>query len=324
MFVLIPLATLSDESPSEAPPEGVPGIEPDREPDGAPVPDPVPEVTPGAPEPESEPAPKPETVEPEIDFPMGPGISGPDVMPLEIPPPDRGGEITPLAEYPSPAPLPDLEFATGPARLSDDDGMEHEDEKSGRGRKPARVWPLALIVAVVLGVVALVVTFAYLRDDSTGSVPDLLTLAADRAGQAPLTVPTREPEQAADYIFEQFGWPLEVPDLQAARLEGVGIDPLAEGVELPVLHYRTPANERVTVYAFDYAFLDAAERQVQLAPAVYAHLADPEALDVRRQHSRYLVVWRRRAAIYAAVTPSNDAAQAISEEVRTDGAQADG
>lgn len=313
MFVLLPLATLSDESP----PEAVPGTEPDEAPGG----DPAPEVAPD-PAPETEPEAPPATptpIEPEIDLPTGPGISGPDVMPLEIPPPDRGGEIAPLAEYPAPASLPDLEFATGPPRPSDDDAMEAEDDKAARGRKAARVWPLALIVAVVLTVVALVVTFAYLSDDTTGSVPDLLTLAADRAGQAPLTVPTREPEQAADYIFEQFGWPLEVPALQAARLEGVGIDPLAEGVELPVLHYRTPANERVTVYAFDYAFLDAAERQVQLAPAVYAHLADPEALDVRRQHSRYLVVWRRRAAIYAAVTPSNDAAQAISEEVRTNG-----
>jgi hypothetical protein len=41
-------------------------------------------------------------------------------------------------------------------------------------------------------------------------------------------------------------------------------------------------------------------------------------MDMRRQEDRYVVVWRRRAAIYAAVTDDADAAGALSDEVRLD------
>jgi hypothetical protein len=58
---------------------------------------------------------------------------------------------------------------------------------------------------------------------------------------------------------------------------------------------------------------------VRLAPAVYAHLADTEMLDVRRQDDHYLVIWRRRAAIYTAVTADSHAARALQEEVREAG-----
>jgi anti-sigma-K factor RskA len=188
-------------------------------------------------------------------------------------------------------------------------------EPLGRAR---RGWAAALSLVAVVAVIALVLTFAFMRQRAGERTPDLLTLAASRAAGATVAVRTDDPDIAHQFILDQFGWPLDVPDLQLASLMGVGVDPLAPGVELPFLRYRTPAGSAVTVYAFDYAFLDAAARQVQLAPAVYARLSAPQSLDVRRQGDSYLVMWRRRAAIYAAVTDDADAAGRLADEVRSD------
>jgi hypothetical protein len=185
-----------------------------------------------------------------------------------------------------------------------------------------RRWIAALALVAVATVIALVITFAFMRQRAGDRIPDLLTLAASRAQEASVAIGTGDPERAHQFILDQFGWPLEVPELESATLVGVGVDPLVAGVELPFLRYRTTGGGVVTVYAFDYAFLDAASRQVQLAPAVYARLAAPPSMDVRRQDDRYVVVWRRRAAIYAAVTKDARAAAQLSDEVRSDEAPA--
>ena len=112
---------------------------------------------------------------------------------------------------------------------------------------------------------------------------------------------------AEEYIIGEFGWPIRVPVLPDARLEGVGVETLVEGVEVPVLGYRTAADEPIIVYAYDYAFLDAAADRLRLTQPVYARLADDPPVDVRRVGESYLVLWRRRAAIYTAVTTSDPA-----------------
>jgi hypothetical protein len=266
-------------------------------------PDDLPGTTPGTPE--AEPGSR-SPVEPEIDVPSEPEVERLEVHPLGSPPQEPHTSLSPIP------PVPPMDRMDPPM-----DRMDHNDEPPP-SRRP-RVWPLALAIGAVVTVIALVVTFAFLRNREESDVPDILGLAAERAALAPIALRTSNAEEAGAYIFDQFGWPLMVPDLHAARLIGVGIDPLAEGVELPVLHYRTEDGASVTVYTYDYAFLDAAERQVRLAPAVYSHLADPEMLDVRRQDDRYLVIWRRRAAIYTAVTANSDAARALQEEVRVTG-----
>jgi hypothetical protein len=206
------------------------------------------------------------------------------------------------------------------------EGARHMPDISGDWMEPPprpeasrrRGWTAALALAAVIAVIALVLTFAYMRRRAGEQTPDLLALAATRAGAASVAIGTDDPGRAHQFILDQFGWPLDVPELESASLVGVGVDPLVAGVELPFLRYRTEEGVVVTVYAFDYAFLDAASRQVQLAPAVYARLSTVPALDVRRQDERYVIVWRRRAAIYAAVTNDADAAGLLTDEVRSD------
>ena len=166
-----------------------------------------------------------------------------------------------------------------------------------------RVLNRRVVFGVLIVVTALLVTYFIVRASggNGGDSQDLLTLAASNAPTVRLEVLTEDLDEAEDYILGEFGWPIRVPVLAGSRLVGVGVDEIAEGVELPVLQYATGESEPITVYVFDYAFLDAAAGRLSLAPAVYARLAEDEGVDVRRVEGSYIILWRRRAVIYTAV-----------------------
>lgn len=160
------------------------------------------------------------------------------------------------------------------------------------------------LVGIVIFALALLATYYVVRasDDDTSDSPDLLELAVANAPSVRLGLQTEDLDEAEDYILGEFGWPIRVPVLASSRLVGVGVDEIAGGVELPVLQYATGENEPVTVYVYDYAFLDAAAGRLSLAPAVYARLAEEGGVDVRRIDENYVILWRRRAVVYTAVT----------------------
>jgi hypothetical protein len=167
---------------------------------------------------------------------------------------------------------------------------------------PTRTLVQRLAIGGAIAGLGLLVTVFLLRPDGTdGGTPDLLALAAAHADVIELDERTDDLDLAQEYIYQEFGWPVRVPVLPDARLVGVGIAELAEGVEVPVLQYQPEEGDLISVYVYDYAFLDDAQGFVSLASPVYARLAEDDPVDVRRVGEAYLVLWRRRAAIYTAV-----------------------
>ena len=160
------------------------------------------------------------------------------------------------------------------------------------------------VIGVLVVIAALAVVYLIVRNSGENGVnaPDLLSLAAANASSVRLDIRTEDLDEAEDYILGEFGWPIRVPVITGSRVVGVGVDEITEGVELPVLQYATSENEPITVYVYDYAFLDAASGRLTLAPAVYARLAEDDGVDVRRVDGYYVLLWRRRAVIYTAVT----------------------
>ncbi|MDX1418918.1 MAG: hypothetical protein R3181_03030 [Rubricoccaceae bacterium] len=272
---------------------------------------------PAEPDPEAVPPGVPFQEPPEPDVPEGPGVSDPDLAPGAPPAPS--------------------ERPPARRRVLPDDRMDHEEDPDApfdtaalppdhpaydriqtRGERPptAGPRPVTVLTAVALLAAGLLVAYALVRPDPVeSSVPDLLTLVAAHTGTARLDVQTSDLDEAEAFIIGEFGWPIRVPVFPDARLEGVGVAALSEGVEVPVLRYRTDdAGAPIVVYAYDYAFLDAASDRLRLAPPVYARLADDPPVDVRRVGDQYLVLWRRRAAIYTAVT--DDDPGALAEYLR--------
>ncbi len=193
------------------------------------------------------------------------------------------------------------DYGTGPALPRDHPAYDRVQTRGADdGRSPAPFLWGGLVL--LLMVTALAVTYVLLQPEpSTGATPDLLTLVASHADAVELEMPTDDLDIAQEYILSEFGWPVRVPVLPGARLLGVGVDEIADGIELPVLQYQPEEGGPITVYLYDYAFLDAAEGRLRLAPAVYSRLAEDAPVDVRRVGETSLVLWRRRAAIYTAV-----------------------
>lgn len=221
-----------------------------------------------------------------------------------LPPPDDQNASR-ASEPPAP-PYEAAPYDADPEALPDDhpayDRVQDRPESPPRGRK-RNVFGL-----VVLLIAGLFITYLLLRPDGTeGGTPDLLTLAAAQAPSVRLDILTEDLDEAEAFIYDEFGWPVRVPVLPDLRLVGAGVAEIADGVELPVLQYGDETTGPITVYVYDYAFLDAATGRLQLAPAVYARLAEDTPVDVRRVGDVYLVLWRRRATIYTAVTMADPA-----------------
>jgi hypothetical protein len=246
--------------------------------------------------------------EPEPDVPDGPGVSSPDLAPGAPLGPPAGTRQRHLADDRMDAgdgPL-DRTAPFDTASLPPDHPAYDRVQTRPRAARAPRGRLFGLVAAVGLVAAGLVATYLAVRPEpDPGEVPDLLTTAAAHASAVRVEVATSDLDVAEDFILGEFGWPIRVPVLPEARLSGVGVEALAEGVEVPVLTYETDAGAPIVVYAFDYAFLDAAADRLRLADPVYARLADDPPVDVRRVGEAYLVLWRRRAAIYTAVTSSD-------------------
>ncbi|NNF59204.1 MAG: hypothetical protein HKN04_13295 [Rhodothermaceae bacterium] len=225
--------------------------------------------------------------------------------PAETPPPgvptldeDAPAASEPLEPPEDRAPLDDYVPGDHPAY----DRIQTRSENATPSDSPTRTLVQRLAMGIGIVGVGLLVTMFVLRPDPTdGGTPDLLALAAAHADIIELDERTDDLDLAQEYIYQEFGWPVRVPVLPDARLAGVGIAELAEGVEVPVLQYQPGEGQLITVYVYDYAFLDDAQSYVSLASPVYARLAEDDPVDVRRVGEAYLVLWRRRAAIYTAV-----------------------
>lgn len=166
----------------------------------------------------------------------------------------------------------------------------------------SRTWFERLIFGMLCLSAGLLIAYLIFRPDNSGSgTPDLLALAASRADLVELDANTGDPAEAESYILGEFGWPVTVPSFPESHLVGVGVDELVAGIELPVLRYNIGEQSPVTVFVFDYAFLDDASGRLSLSPAVYARLAEDESVDVRRTNDEYVVLWRNRAVVYAAI-----------------------
>ena len=130
---------------------------------------------------------------------------------------------------------------------------------------------------------------------------------------------TNDPDMAASWVFDNLeGWLVFPPEIAEFELLGVGSAELTPSVFVPGFRYDGTQGATFVVYAYDYILLDEAANsgRLRLAPAVYARLAEPEPVDIRRQGDAYVVTWRRRATIFTAVAPGEELAERISQAVR--------
>lgn len=178
---------------------------------------------------------------------------------------------------------------------------------------PSR-WIRTLLLFLALGT-GLWLAFSWIRGDNTSQDTDLLLRMSQNADAFLPDLPVQNGDEASAWVFNQYGWPVVIPDLPELQLVGAGETSFhpsgsANGAEsmwvTPTFRYVGAGSESVVLYAYDYAQLDQASEWMNLPPGVYGRLAEETPFDTRRVDATgdYAVTWRRRATVFTAITSS--------------------
>ena len=227
----------------------------------------------------------------------------------------EAAERTPLgADAPPPPP------SDPPPALSAADRLQSrpaEPASRERSALPPRLSWTRLLVFGVVG--ALIATAAVVWMDRAGEDTDLLGRLVEASDEFQPDLVTTNPDQAAGFVMDAFGWPVGVPDLPDLQLVGVGeaavLSTPALEVGMPAFRYDGLDDESVVVFVYDYVLLDGAAGALVLPDPMYARLAEDPPVDVRRQSGYYVVTWRERSVLYAAVTEDEATSERIAQAV---------
>lgn len=133
-----------------------------------------------------------------------------------------------------------------------------------------------------------------------------LVLSVEKSRELELTLTTDSPEAAEQFVKEQLDWRLVLPGIDEAALEGVGVQELARGIEVPAFRFRDAATgETITVYAVTYALLDRHPRRLEIGEDVLRQIEEEEHFDVYDLGPERVLVWRYRDDIFIGVAPSS-------------------
>lgn len=161
---------------------------------------------------------------------------------------------------------------------------------------------------VLMGVL-LVVTAALVGYIGTRLVPepvvetDLLLLSAQQAETIKPLFHSGSAEQAERYVYDRLGWRLTVPDIHGLVLDGVDISEIVPGVEVPAFVFESDSgDERVVLYAYNYALLDRHRDQIRLARDVLSQIEDESHFDLFDLDQRKVLIWRYQDEIFLAIT----------------------
>jgi DNA-directed RNA polymerase specialized sigma24 family protein len=169
---------------------------------------------------------------------------------------------------------------------------------------------VATIIIILAGFLGLFVV-QMLEEEGNAS---LIALMAREADDAEPSLQTSNPELAEQYVLEQFGFSVTLPEIDQADLTGAGISELAEGVEIPIFLFEDASTgESFILYACNYAMLDRYRDRVTLQEDVLNQIADDEHFDLHDLGADKALIWRNRDDIFIAITRGD--AQALRDRI---------
>ena len=190
---------------------------------------------------------------------------------------------------------------------------------------PAR-WLRTLGLLVIVGI-GLWLSFSWISGGGTpAEESDLLLRMSTAAAAFRPAAPVRDGDEASAWVFDQYGWPIVIPDLPDLQLVGAGETSLSDPATAPTVdatwvpptfRYVGVGSESVVLYAYDYAQLDRASEWLILPQGVFARLAEETPFDTRRLDATgdYAITWRRRAVVFTAITSSEEVVERLTESL---------
>jgi DNA-directed RNA polymerase specialized sigma24 family protein len=192
-----------------------------------------------------------------------------------------------------------------PQATADRPAASSEQEASGSSKRLSRLAGALLLILAAGGLAYLGTGFL----EAPGET-NLTALTAQRASDVNVRLRTDRAARAEQFVRDELGRRLRVPQIDGASLHGVGVAEVVPGERVPVFLFRDSASERpVTAYAYDYALLDRAGDQLRLSPDLRRTLEEEGRVATEDVEGRRVLLWRHRDDIFAAVTERADSLQ---------------
>lgn len=174
------------------------------------------------------------------------------------------------------------------------------------GLRNGRFVRFLLGVLLLLGVLTAGVLGAsqfFSSGPSTTPSQSVVSLAADHSPTLE-TSSADSPSEAAAHIRDTWDRRVSVPTIEGTSLQGVGRLQGPSRIEVPVLLYAEESSEqRIAVYAFNYALVDSLGDQATLDRSLRTDLAANRSLLTEERPDRAVVLWRQQDDIFVAVAP---------------------
>lgn len=214
----------------------------------------------------------------------------------QTPPEDEDDEPSPTSE----APL----FTSSRADPSPDANPEARRTGSSRAKHVQRLGVI-LLVLLVTGLTGYFLSSSFFSRSEP--VPtDLLQLSVQYADNVQAGLQTGNADEAEQYVYEQLGRRITVPAIESATLDGVSIVEVDADTHVPALLFDdADSGQRITTYAYTYALLDQLDNRVQLGREIRQQLQEEERIHLQTRSENGVLIWRKQADIYVAVTKAD-------------------
>ena len=224
---------------------------------------------------------------------------------LTVPPP----ALRPAARHALSRPRKSSAASTSPSTAPDRPAAESDHSEEKASPKTRRRLP-RLLVALLL--IAAAGGMGYLTTavlDGTAET-DLAAFSAQQAADVDIRLRTDRAERAEQFVRDELGRRVRVPQIESAALRGVGVAEVASSERVPVFLFRDAASGRsLTAYAYDYALLDRTGERLRLDTTLRRRLREEGRVVAVEVEDRRVLLWRHRDDIFAAVTARADSLQ---------------
>ncbi len=133
------------------------------------------------------------------------------------------------------------------------------------------------------------------------------TLTARSVVQIDSITPLQElstPEKTYEFIRQELDRQISIPAIDEYSLAGVAIKEIVSSARVPVFRYER-TNDSVVVYVYNYALLDDHPAELHLSRDILSRLEEQNQFISEQYEDHFVVLWRNRDDIYAAVTRDN-------------------
>lgn len=140
--------------------------------------------------------------------------------------------------------------------------------------------------------------------DQSHSQQTLTAISAVRVDSLAALRKISTPDKIFEFIRDELNRQISIPAIDDYSLVGVNITEIVSQARVPVLKYER-ADASIVVFVYNYALLDDHPTTLHVRKEILTKLEEENRFLFEQHEDHFVVLWRNRDDIYAAVTANN-------------------